>query len=97
MIFVRTKSCCFDVRLKSKRPTCEFKFTGVGALKRNPAVFSNREDVLSPTSPKSLAGYLAAACANAAAASGFMPPGILGKMVLSWAVVKVVTPPDGFG
>src|SRR5713226_7004170 len=96
MTLVRTKSSCLLVRLKSNRPTCELRVTGVGALKRNPALFRIRplDGSLSPV-VKSLAGYLAAAAARACIAAGFMPTA--GKIVFSWAVVRVVIPPEGFG
>ena len=38
MTLARMNACCLLVRLKSNLAVCEFRSTGVGALKRNPAV-----------------------------------------------------------
>ena len=73
---------------------CEFSATGVFALNRKPAVFSCVVNVLSPT-VKSFAGYLAAACARAANATGLTPvvlPPVV-KIVCNCAAVTVVIPP----
>src|SRR5215207_5222322 len=81
----RKEICWFAVAFQSKRAQCWLSLTGVEALKRKPAVLSRRPGWLSPT-VKSLAGYLAAAAASAAVASGFTPPSS-GKTVERLAAV----------
>src|SRR5687768_1228855 len=67
MMLTRANACCLSVRLKSNFPACEFRLTGIGALKRKPAVFKPSPML------KSLAGYVAAADPSAAIAAGFTP------------------------
>ncbi len=82
MMLTRANACCLSVRLKSNLPACEFLSTGIGALKRKPAVL-NWSPML-----KSLAGYLAAAAASALIAAGLTPE--FGNSALIWAGVSVL-------
>src|SRR5262249_28092656 len=84
----RTKNVCLLLMFQSMRATLEFRCTGVGALKRKPAVLSSWLALLSPT-VKSLATYLAEGQATAVKAAGLMPSD--GKMGANCAVVRVVT------
>src|SRR3989442_8498202 len=86
MLLMRTNAVCLLLMIQSILATCEFRLTGLRALKRNPPVFRPSPCVLS------FAGYLFMASARTATAAGLIPTtghtfllGCVGVKVTVWA------------
>src|SRR2546426_10529111 len=67
MLLMRTNAVCLLLTIQSILAPCEFRLTGLRALKRNPPVFRPSPCVLS------FAGYLFIASARTATAAGLIP------------------------
>src|SRR5437879_3165861 len=67
MLLMRINALWLLLTIQSILATCEFRLTGLEALKRNPPVFRPSPCVLS------LAGYLCAASDKTATAAGLIP------------------------